>query len=415
MTVRLMLYAILVLPGAFFTGPLHAGAVAIPTVTLVFGDSSADEAGPDTAEFTVTRTAEGMDSGLNVYLELGGSAVRTQDYNTSNLFFAGGNTFFIQIQAGQLSRTATITPIRDNRIEGEELVTVTLLDPQDPSHQYTVGAPASGQATIADDVAVVTLSVDDGAADEAGQDTAMFTVTRTDQGNTGATLSVYLQLGGSAVRTQDYNTSNLFFAGGDTYFIQIQAGQLSRTATITPIRDNIIEGEENVTFALIGPQNPDQSYTLGAQTAGQAAIADDVAEVTVTVDDGQGAELGADTASATVHRTDQGNTGTTLSVYLQLGGSAIRTQDYNTSNLFFAGGNTYFVQIQAGQLSRTVTFTPLPDADETEGEENITLSLIEPQNPDHGYVLGSPSTAEVFIRDFIQRIFMDGFETQLDP
>jgi len=65
-------------------------------------------------------------------------------------------------------------------------------------NDYTVGTPSEAGATISDDVAEVILTLDDGEAAEAGQNTAGFTVTRSSQGNTAAILRVYVQTGGTA-------------------------------------------------------------------------------------------------------------------------------------------------------------------------------------------------------------------------
>ncbi|MDX1556463.1 MAG: hypothetical protein R3212_10590, partial [Xanthomonadales bacterium] len=164
--------------------PTAAWAGATPTVNFTAIDSTAAEAGQETASFSVTRTMDGnFDAPLRVHLQLGGAADRGPDYTTTNLFGTGGDNYFLDIPASQTSQTVTITPVLDNLIEGPEDVTFMFLEAQTPGHDYIIGAPSSGSATITDDVAEVTLTEDDTMAAEAGQDTAAFTVMRNMQGN----------------------------------------------------------------------------------------------------------------------------------------------------------------------------------------------------------------------------------------
>jgi hypothetical protein len=122
---------------------------------------------------------------------------------------------------------------------------------------FSVPSTSEAQPTI-------TLTVDDGSAAEAGQGTGEFTVTRSNDGNTAAYLRVYLEVVGIALRGTDYATTNLNFAGGSTYYLNIPAASLSQSVILTPAVDNLIEGVENITFTLLEPQLAGHDYTVGS-------------------------------------------------------------------------------------------------------------------------------------------------------
>jgi len=103
----------------------------------------------------------------------------------------------------------------------------------------------------------------------------------------------------SAVQGIDYSTTNLSWAVGTTYYLTIPATALSQSVTLTPLRDNLIEDVENITFVLVEPQLVGHDYTIGSPSEGGVTISDDVAEVTFTLDDGEAAEAGPDSASFT--------------------------------------------------------------------------------------------------------------------
>jgi len=401
LTLALCGFSLLVLPSV-----VHAQ----PTVTLTVPDAMAAEAGQDPASFTVTRTTDaGTGSSLRVYMQLGGTAVRNADYTTTNLESIGGANYYTTIAVGEMSIAIAATPNLDNLIEGEETISLTIIPSLLNEDDYVIGAPNSGGATIADDVAEIHLTVDDDEAAEFGQDPAGFTITRDSHGNMGASLRVYLELGGTAVRNADYTTTNLESIGGTTYYATIPAGQPSVFATFTPVLDNLIEGEETITYSLLGPQLGGNDYTIGAPNSGGATIADDVAVVTITASDPEAAEQGPNTGTLTVARDSHGNMGASLRVYLELGGTAVRNADYTTTNLESIGGSTYYVTIPANELSQDIVITPVADMP-GEGDETVILTVLEPQLGGHDYLIGAPAQAIVTIEDLVPSIIMDGFE-----
>ncbi len=190
-----------------------------------------------------------------------------------------------------------------------------------------------GISSAAEAQPTVTFTAIDGSAAEAGQETAGFSVTRTDDGNTAAILRVYVQTGGTAAIGSDYSTTNMGYVEPNVYFIDIRANDLSTSAILTPIRDNLIEDEEDITITLLGPRGVGNDYTVGTPSEAGATISDDVAEVILTLDDGEAAEAGQNTAGFTVTRSSQGNTAAILRVYVQTGGTATIGSDYSTTNM----------------------------------------------------------------------------------
>ncbi len=111
-----------------------------PTVTIQATDSAA-EAASDPGTFRITRTGSTSASlGVNYTVATGtGQATNGTDY-TPNL--NGTAT----IAADQLFTDITITPVDDSAVEGNETVTLTLVDTAD----YDLGGSSTATVTIAD-------------------------------------------------------------------------------------------------------------------------------------------------------------------------------------------------------------------------------------------------------------------------
>jgi hypothetical protein len=173
------------------------------------------------------------------------------------------------IPADQLSLTSVITPRKDNLVEGEEAAVFTLVS---DNSQYVLGSDTETEMTISDDVVVVTMTLDDGELAEANLDPGSFTVTRSNQGNVAAALTVYLTFAGTAVNGTDYDTTEQHYVGGtNNRRMVIPADQLSLTSVITPRKDNLVEGEEAAIFTL---GSDDSQYILGSDIQVEMTIAD---------------------------------------------------------------------------------------------------------------------------------------------
>ena len=191
---------------------LPVTAFALPTVTLTLDDGSSSEADLNTGTFTVTRANDdNPGQALNVRVALTGDATIGSDYSISPFTFIGQpNIYRVTIAANETSATVTLTPVTDNLIEGLETAEFTLVG---DATTYTVGADTEAAINITDDVAEVVLTLDDGAAAEAGQNPGSFTVTRTSNAKFDAALSVRVALTGDATIGSDYSISPFTFIG----------------------------------------------------------------------------------------------------------------------------------------------------------------------------------------------------------
>jgi Ca2+-binding RTX toxin-like protein len=131
------------------TGEVHVltglGAPPDPTVSISASDPTADETGPDPAEFTITRT-ESTDTELVVAYSVGGSATNGSDYD----FLSG----VVEIPQGNSGTTISIVPIDDSIAETPENVVLTL----QPDASYIVGS-ASANVDISDNDGGVTCTI----------------------------------------------------------------------------------------------------------------------------------------------------------------------------------------------------------------------------------------------------------------
>ncbi|MFC1796081.1 hypothetical protein ACFL1V_03190, partial [Pseudomonadota bacterium] len=174
----------------------------------------------------------------------------------------------VTIAANQTSATVTLTPIKDNLIEDVQTAEFTLVGDETT---YTVGTDTEAAIDITDDVAEVILTLDDGAAAEAGQDPGSFTVTRTSNAKFDAALNVLVALTGDATNGPDYSISPFTFVGQpNIYRVTIAANQTSATVTLTPVLDsNEEEGDETAEFTLVGDGS---TYTVGSPVFGIITI-----------------------------------------------------------------------------------------------------------------------------------------------
>jgi len=333
-----------------------------PTVTLAATDNLAGEAGPETGTFTVTRTGPTA-APLTVNYTISGSATNGVDYQT----LSGS----VIIPAGSSSAVITITPVDDNLVEGAENIILVLATSPD----YAVGIPNLGIMNIADnDLSQITVVATDPVATEAGLTTGTFTFSRT--GDTSAALIVGFTRSGTATAgggAPDYTSLNIN--------ITIPAGESSVPLIVTPLADNLVEGDETVIITI----NPSLSYVVGTPDSATVTIVDDPAIVTVAATDADASEVGLDPGLFTFTRTG-GNLAAALTVGFTRAGTAINNGDYT-----IIGGN---VTIPANQASVTLPINPLPD-NIVEPDETVILTL----NPTVGYVVGTPGTATVTIAD----------------
>ena len=285
---------------AYTISALGAATVTItdderPTVTITSPDD-ANEAGLDPGTFTITRTGP-TSNPLTVNYSISGSATNGVDYQTIGTS--------VTIPAGSATGTVVITPLADNLIEGAESVVLSVSSRAD----YAVGIPGLASLTIADDdLAMVTVTSSD--ASELGLSAGAFTFMRT--GDTGDSLILICSLSGTSAGSFDYVS-----IGGTNFLVTIPAGESSVTVTITPLADNLAEGDETVVVTI----NPSLRYVLGTPSTATVTIADDPPIVNMLTTDPLAAEAGPDAGVFTFTRTG-GNLAAALPVIFSRSGTS---------------------------------------------------------------------------------------------
>lgn len=138
-----------------------------PIVTITALDATAAEAGQDPGTFRISRTGATTDA-LTVSYTIAtgaGQATNGVDYTPSL-------TGSVEIPVGQSFVDITITPVDDTAVEGDETVTLTLVDTAD----YDLGTDTTATITITDnDVAVGNLQITEYMYDGANGEFVEFT------------------------------------------------------------------------------------------------------------------------------------------------------------------------------------------------------------------------------------------------
>ena len=280
------------------------------------------------------------------------------DSATSGTDYDAVNNFTVTISSGQTNGTGTftLTPTDDNVAEGEETLTVS---------GTSVLPVTSAELTLADDdtasTAIALTLNPPSVAEDAGGTEVIVTASLDAGARTEATEVTVSVAGNTATEGTDFAT----VSGGLT--VTIMAGQTSGTGTftLTPMDDNVAEGEETltvsgtsalpVTSAELPLADDDTASTAIALTLNPPRVAEDAGGteviVTATLDAGARPEA----------------TEVTVSVG-DMGDSATSGTDYDAVNNFT-------VTISSGQTSGTGTFTLTPmDDNVAEGEETLTVS-----------------------------------------
>ena len=328
----------------------------LPQVALRQTDPYALENPADVGTLVLTRTGSTA-AALTVVLTWTGTATNGADY-------ASLPTSAV-IPAGQSSVNLVVTPLNDTVIEGPEDAIATIA-----TNAAYVRNSAGTTATVTitdDDTPVVSLTLLDGNASEAGPDSGVFLVTRT--GSTAAPLKVFYGMSGTAYHGTDYAALS-----GE---LTIPAGQSSAPIVITPYADDLGEGTEMATISLTTFNN---TYSMAEDHRFSVTIDDGGDVPLVSVRTGTvGVEGGA---NATVVFRSLGSSTGSVTVNYTVSGTATSGVDYTA-------------------LSGTVT---LPAA----GPSDVTLTIpvindVSPESTESVFVRITPSTA--------YRVYNDGSAT----
>ncbi|GCL40849.1 choice-of-anchor L domain-containing protein [Dolichospermum planctonicum] len=224
---------------------------------------------------------------------------------------------------------------------------------------------------------VKVIATDSDAGEGTPANPGVFTITRT--GSTNNALTVSYTISGTA-STGDYSPipSTVTFLAGET----------SKTVTITPVNDNLVEGRETVILSLISGTN----YSLGTDNSATVIITDnDVdpgrADVSLSVNPASVLEDG--TTNLVYTFTRAGDLTNALTVNFNVGGSATFSSDSNYTDYTQTGAASFGLtrgSITFAAGASTANLTINPKADTTfEGNENVELTLA----PGSGYVINT--------------------------
>ena len=313
------------------------------TDTISFGDSA--------ATITVTATLDNAVQGgftVDVSTADGTATIADSDYTAvvgQTLTFAGN--------AGE-TRTFTITPTGDTKLEANETVAVS----QGNLAATSLGVVITDGATVTinnDDDAAVTIADISGNEND-GPITVTATLDNAVQG--GFTVDVNTADGTATIADSDYTAvtgQTLTFAG--------TAGE-TQTFTVTPTGDTELEANETVTVS---------QSNLAATSLG--VVITDGATVTITNDDA---------ASVTIANVSGNENGGTITVTATLNGAIAGgfTVDVNTADGTATTGDNDYTAVTsqtltfAGTVGETQTFTVTPTGDTgLEADETLTVSL----------------------------------------
>ena len=351
-----------------------------PNVTLSVSSATIAEA-LGTATITATLSAV-SDFEVTVELGFGGVGTTAIDYTH--------NTALIVVNAGNTSGTATLTAIQDSLSESDESIVVDIVS-------VTNGVESGTQqvtTTIRDDDRTdVSISVSPSGVQEDGTANLTYTLTRT--GFATGALTVAFTVSGSVTLTTDYAQSGAATFSATNGTISFAAGQLSKTITVNPVADTVIESDESLTLTI----TPSASYSLvnGASSATGTIINDDFPRITLAASPTSLLENGGTNAAFTFTRT--GPTTNPLTVNFSAGGTATLNSDYSTTGASAFTESSGSVTFAAGQSTAVVTIDPTADSTL---EPNETVLLVMAAGSD--YVVGTTSVVTSIILNDDQEV-----------
>ena len=161
------------------------------------------------------------------------------------------------IPAGSTSGTITVVPTADTTIEASETVIVTLQN----GSGYTRGTAVATGTILNDDTSTATIAVAPGAVLENGTPNLVYTVTLSQAA--AVATSVNFTVSGTATSGTDY--------AAVVSPLVIPAGATSRTITVNPAADTVIEADETVIVSLAAGS----SYVVGTPAIATGTITND--------------------------------------------------------------------------------------------------------------------------------------------
>lgn len=339
------------------------------TVILQASSFTVDE---DESEALVALERVGGDSGtITVDLTTSdGTATAGDDYS------AGVQT--VTFNEGEIVKTAPISILQDDNVEGSEVVNLALSNPTGDAH---IGMPNTAVLIINDDDATESAGVIQfiSSSFSSGEETGSATIT-------------VERIGGSdGVVTVDIATSDNAATAGDDYTATSTTLTFNETETIQSvdvplINDDQVEGTETVSITL---SNVSGGAVPGSQSTALLLINDDDTVAAGTVEfDAPLFTITEATVNAQVNVCRVGGAAGDITIDIASSDdSATAGSDYTSVNRTLS--------LSDSQLC-TVVDIPILDDDEQEGSETMTLTL---SNPTGDAVLGTQKSTVLVIND----------------
>ncbi len=333
------------------------------SVFVTATDASLGEAGPNTGEFTFSRTGP-TTSDLAVFYSVGGTAINGTDFT--------GAPGTLTIPSGQSSATVVITPVDDALDDAGETISLNVIG----TANYLVGGTGTDSMTIVDnDSPGITVSPVSGLVTTEAGGSASFTVVLNTQ--PAASQTVQISLSSDTPAEGLVSPTSLTFTDGNWNVPQM--------VTVVGEDDAAIDGNVDYWIVLSPAVSGDASYS--GRDAADVAVTnldnDVLPNVSIAASIASVDENASTSAVLTVSRT--GSTASDLLVNFSVGGDAVSGTDYVS-----IGAS---IVIPAGSSSVGLPISPLNDG-LLEGNENVSVSLLASAN----YIVATP-TATVTIRD----------------
>ncbi len=329
--------------------------------------------------YTFTRTGF-LGRSITVKFSVGGTAGfgATSDYTVNaplgTTFTYGASAGTITFAAGETTKTLRIRPNADTAVEPNETVILTLQSGMGYAPLTTAGVTG----TIQNDDSSVSVAVSTSAVLEDSGTGMVYTFTRS--GFTGNAITVNFTVGGTATLggpNSDYTITGATVTGG-TGTISFAIGETTKTITVTPISDNVVEPNETVLVGVAAGTG----YIVGTPGGAIGTIQNDDSSIQLSVSPSSVLEDSGDELVFTFTRT--AFLGSPITVNFGVGGSAALSTDYTVSA---PGGTTFTytalggtVQFAAGESTKTIRVKPIADS-VLEPDRSVVLTL----QPGTGY------------------------------
>lgn len=334
------------------------GGAGAPAISWADADFSVDEANA-TVDLTLTVSPAATGGETIRFATAAGSAMQGSDYY--------GAAPTVSFNAGETSKTVSVSIINDTTIEADETFTVRLFS---PSSDATVGTQATAAVTIIDD--------DSGGGPPVLTTQAM----QVNEADGTADIVVTLSPAATSTVTVGYSTVSNSATGGTDFYgtagnLTFNPGETTKSWSVTLV-DNTID-------------EPSEQFNARLYNANGATIAQPLTPITIVDDDGAGSNPVLSVSDASVvESTGQASVTVSLSIAADVD-VTVFTQKGTTQG----GGQDYFgftqlLQFRNGETSKQVDVTIIDD-NVPEPTEVIKVRLNNPTGADLADPIGDIS------------------------